>query len=162
MHTKLGCACECYWPKSQPVHTGTESGRNCFRPLIRSNWKVHVSIISSACLHLWAQFWYIFFYYIDGSSENGGRIPSSTKEKKTMPKEFVCNETIDGTKVVISISFSPPFSLFSSLLFSNHSFVIVWRVLMVGLRLDLFRERTMNRALWLSSPFFTCLEKWYV
>ncbi|KAJ3702990.1 hypothetical protein LUZ61_006695 [Rhynchospora tenuis] len=36
----------------------------------------------------------------DGNSENGGRISSNTKEKKTIPKEFVCNESIDGNQMV--------------------------------------------------------------
>ncbi|KAJ4796190.1 2-oxoglutarate (2OG) and Fe(II)-dependent oxygenase superfamily protein [Rhynchospora pubera] len=35
----------------------------------------------------------------DGNSENGGKIPSYTKEK-AIPKEFVCNESIDGNQMV--------------------------------------------------------------
>jgi hypothetical protein len=116
------------------MHSHVKGTYYCFKILIRSNWKVHVSIISSPILIYELNFgiYSLFFHRIDGISENGGKIPSNTKEKKMIPKEFVCNETIDGAKTVISI-FSCPFLFLPFYTVNFLSSVIVRRILKVRL-----------------------------
>lgn len=55
-------ACEWYGPKSQLVFTITESNQNGFEILIRSNRKVHVSIISLPILIYDLNFGICFFF----------------------------------------------------------------------------------------------------